>query len=364
MANLDLNELRLTISKKKLGWEAAENEFSTYSQEELRGLCGVMEGEGTKSFDAKEERALKNFNSFKLSSSGKKTTKAKAYGYPSSVNWRTRGYMTPVKDQGGCGSCVAFGNVAALEAMYKINCSAPQLNVDLSEAQLFYCYGFSDTANCKGWYTHRGADFLKSNGVVFESDFPYVQHYHKCKSGLEDKDFIKISGYKTLTSHSQMKEWLANKGPVVADYIVYEDFFQYRSGIYRRASNTRKGGHCICVVGYDDINQCWICKNSWGANWGESGYFRIRYGECGIDDVMYGFERTLENVWITAKVNTLLACKDKFDVKLDTYGWRAVKTDSKGKINLHLVSMLISAKRRKTPIRVRITNGAIDLIYN
>jgi hypothetical protein len=60
---------------------------------------------------------------------------------------------------------------------------------------------------------------------------------------------------------------------------VYYDFFSYRSGIYSYATGTYQGGHAILLIGYDDVNQCFICKNSWGAGWGEGGYFRIAYSE-------------------------------------------------------------------------------------
>jgi len=64
---------------------------------------------------------------------------------------------------------------------------------------------------------------------------------------------------------------------------VYNDFFSYSSGVYRHVSGEAAGGHCVCVVGYNDAGGYWICKNSWGDGWGDDGFFRIAYGECGID---------------------------------------------------------------------------------
>jgi len=64
---------------------------------------------------------------------------------------------------------------------------------------------------------------------------------------------------------------------------VYEDFYEYDGGIYERNSNKYTGGHIVAIVGYSDAGQYWICKNSWTTGWGEDGYFRIKYGECGID---------------------------------------------------------------------------------
>jgi C1A family cysteine protease len=69
---------------------------------------------------------------------------------------------------------------------------------------------------------------------------------------------------------------------------VYDDFFHYVSGVYHHTTGGVQGGHCVCVVGYDDTQSCWICKNSWGPAWGENGFFRIKYGDCGIDAEMWG----------------------------------------------------------------------------
>lgn len=84
--------------------------------------------------------------------------------------------------------------------------------------------------------------------------------------------------------------WISTRGPLVSAMTVYEDFFSYNTGIYHYVSGAQIGGHCICVVGYDDTNDFWICKNSWGAQWGETGFFSIGYGECGINATMYAIE--------------------------------------------------------------------------
>ena len=79
------------------------------------------------------------------------------------------------------------------------------------------------------------------------------------------------------------KSILAAKGPMVAGLAVYQDFYSYTSGVYRHTTGSLVGYHAVSVVGYDDNQRCWICKNSWGAGWGESGWFRIGYGEAGMD---------------------------------------------------------------------------------
>lgn len=68
-----------------------------------------------------------------------------------------------------------------------------------------------------------------------------------------------------------------------ACFNVYEDFYYYQGGVYQHITGASLGGHCVTIIGYDDQQGCWICKNSWGKQWGEKGFFRIAYGECGID---------------------------------------------------------------------------------
>jgi C1A family cysteine protease len=75
---------------------------------------------------------------------------------------------------------------------------------------------------------------------------------------------------------------------------VYEDLYGYNQGVYHYISGSLEGGHCVCAVGYDDNQQCWICKNSWGTAWGQAGFFLIGYGECGIDATMYAVEGVLQ----------------------------------------------------------------------
>jgi hypothetical protein len=80
---------------------------------------------------------------------------------------------------------------------------------------------------------------------------------------------------------NSIKNYL-QEGPLTTCMDVYTDFFYYDSGVYEPVWGSYEGGHCITFVGWDDETESWICKNSWGAGWGESGYFRIKYGESGI----------------------------------------------------------------------------------
>jgi hypothetical protein len=94
---------------------------------------------------------------------------------------------------------------------------------------------------------------------------------------------VKITAWAAVMAVADRKNVLAAKGPMVAGMAVFNDFFSYRTGVYRHTTGALAGYHAVSVVGYDDTQQCWICKNSWGPGWGDSGWFRIGYGECGMD---------------------------------------------------------------------------------
>jgi C1A family cysteine protease len=201
------------------------------------------------------------------------------------------GYITPVKDQGNCGSCVAFGSTAAVEGTLRWQTRDPNLAVDLSEAQLFYCIAIAQQGRTcaagqpnSGWWRSGGLDAYRDIGIADDACFPYVSGNTACSPCANAQSRLtKITGWHYLNTAADMKTWLSTRGPLVTGFTVYDDFMHYTGGVYSPTSSTSLGGHCVCAVGYDDINQCWICKNSWGTGWGEGGFFRIGYGQCGID---------------------------------------------------------------------------------
>ncbi|MFP3952058.1 MAG: C1 family peptidase, partial [Candidatus Bathyarchaeia archaeon] len=112
----------------------------------------------------------------------------------------------------------------------------------------------------------------------------------------------KLSDWGWLTSETESIKRALQEGPVVAAFSVYTDFYNYESGIYRHTSGDYMGGHCVTIVGYNDVDGYWICKNSWGVDWGEEGYFRIAYGECGIEENVVTFDvvdNRESNLWFT-----------------------------------------------------------------
>lgn len=199
---------------------------------------------------------------------------------PARVDWRQHqggNYVTPVKDQASCGSCVSFATIATVESRVLIRENRPDVDFDLSEAHLFYC---GTPNSCQlGWQPMAALTYANANGLGREADFPYVSGNQPCRP----VQVVVNTGAGVAAGLTAARKQAVADGPVIAAFAVYDDFFNYRSGIYRNVMGNLAGYHAVCVVGYDDPAGCWIAKNSWGTAWGDNGFFRIRYGECGID---------------------------------------------------------------------------------
>jgi len=211
-----------------------------------------------------------------------------AEALPTYLDWRQQnGYnwMTSVKDQGSCASCVAFGSIGAFEAQLKIQANNPSWNIDLSEQHLFSCGG----GKCsQGWYVSSALNYLRDYGTPDESCSPYQGGDVACANSCPDwqSRAYKISSWNWLDTNPSSIEAALQSGPVIARFDVYADFFDYQGGVYHHTSGELQGGHAVPIVGYDSVQQYWIAKNSWGANWGENGYFRIGFGESGIEQAV------------------------------------------------------------------------------
>ena len=209
------------------------------------------------------------------------------------IDWRSvngKNYVTPVKDQGNCGSCVSFCTVAVTESMAAIQHG---VTLDLSEADLHFCS--SHGASCDGWWPDDALDEIHGRGVVPESQFPYTSAFDSagaphCRAVTDHaRTAVKLAEHHSLSSTAERKAWLSNVGPVCGVFEVFEDFFHYGSGVYHHVTGSSQGYHCVEIIGYDDTEKCWLAKNSWNTWWGDQGFFKIGYGECGIeDDAFYG----------------------------------------------------------------------------
>jgi len=218
-------------------------------------------------------------------------------GVPTDFDWRKQAAecVHPIRDQQQCGSCWAF---AATEAFSDRICIASQgaTNVVIAPQDMVSCDRWN--MGCNGGILSWAWSYIQGTGVVTEECFPYVSGngaVPSCPkscvdSSVEYKKFKCISGTITKSSGPAaiQSDVMAN-GPVETGFDVYEDFFSYKSGIYHYTSGSKAGGHAVKIIGWGQENgvNYWICANSWGSSWGEDGFFRIEFGQCGIDAATY-----------------------------------------------------------------------------
>jgi C1A family cysteine protease len=204
---------------------------------------------------------------------------------PASLDWRNYGgnnYVTPVRSQGNCGSCWAFAATGALESQALIDGNTPGTDVNLSEQILVSCSG---AGSCSGGYIDSASDYVRDVGLPEEGCFPYTATDNSCSNACSEwqSNSFGISGWLWATTWSPtvaaLKNGLYTYGPLITTMDVYADFYYYTSGVYSHTSGTYQGGHAILLVGYNDVGQYFVVKNSWGTDWGEAGYFRIAYSE-------------------------------------------------------------------------------------
>ncbi|MBF0225970.1 MAG: hypothetical protein HQK76_10985 [Desulfobacterales bacterium] len=214
---------------------------------------------------------------------------------PSSFDWRSKDghtYIGPVRNQGGCGSCYAFGATAAAEGNYNMRNNLYDGNaIDFSEAYIAFCLrdyypGFDgcDGAN----YDYEELTALTERGIALESCFPYTDSDPgACQHGSCPVSTFNNWGRVGCGDIDAIKQAIMTYGVVDAAVYVTDAFSSYSSGIFNDTSTSCSSNpcyytatnHAIALVGWDDNNGngYWILRNSWGASWGENGYMRISY---------------------------------------------------------------------------------------
>ncbi len=291
MTPSELSSLQNILHQTRAAWVAGHNPLLELTPDERLRRLGAVPPEGVSGLGARERRASEAQASVVISAA-----------LPVAVDWRAfngHNYISCVKDQGGCGSCVAFGTAATIDGAMRVIDGAPLWTTkgntlqDVSEAQLYYCSKTtSDQHNCAtGWWPDSALAYAESTGLAPASCFPYTAGDQPCNLCKDwNKMLTKVAKTSKFTSSNDMKQWLATKGPLITCFTVYDDFFAYQSGVYTRHNNTVAGGHCVCCIGYSNTLNAWLCKNSWGPTWGIGGYFWIGYGQCGIDAEMWNIE--------------------------------------------------------------------------
>jgi len=265
----NLIKIQKAITEKGSNWTAGTNWVTKLSREEQRRLCGTI----LEKPDPSEVTLL---------------SLPQIDDLPAEFDWRDNNgnWVTPVTDQGQCGSCAIFSGVAQAESWWKIYNSNLDSMIDLSEQFILSC---GNVVTCEGGGTLENVlDYIKTTGVPTESCFNYladdtVPCTNACANWQDEA--IKIPGWGYITLDEPIVDNIKNavyRHPVSAGFIAYEDFQYYSGGVYEHVWGNDPAGHGILIVGWNDEEQSWICKNSWSPAWGENGYFRIKWGNCEI----------------------------------------------------------------------------------
>jgi len=193
---------------------------------------------------------------------------------PASIDWRTKSVVTPVKDQGGCGSCWAFAATETMESHYaiasgKLLTLAPQAYVNCVKNP-DSCGG---TGGCEGATAELAFNTSETLGLPLESDVPYKGRDGTCKPY---KAAVKNTGYVTLPANNAnaLETALATKGPI-AITVAAEPWMLYGGGVFDGCNGASGSDldHGVQAVGY--TSTYWMVRNSWGKGWGEKGYIYI-----------------------------------------------------------------------------------------
>jgi hypothetical protein len=205
--------------------------------------------------------------------------------FEGTIDWRTKGAVTPVKNQGECGADWAFSATGAAEGSWQI--AKGQLT-SLSEQQLVDCSGAYGNFGCNGGDPSRALDYLVPRGAESEAAYPYTARDGACKYSAP-RVAAKFQSVQRVPpgDESTLRSAVANNGPVSVILNVGPWFQQYHAGI---ANPTGCGVdyQAVLIVGFESTGSTpyWIVKNSWGTSWGEQGYIRIAMNQnkCGIAD--------------------------------------------------------------------------------
>jgi C1A family cysteine protease len=265
--NTNLYEIQNAIKEKGANWTAGETSVSGLSAEEKKMLRGL-----------KISPRLRNVPVI--------SPPAKIGAIPfGTFDWRNKdghNWMTSVKAQGGCGSCWAFADLGAIEAVINIEANNPDIDMDLSEQHLVSdCCPAGD---CAGGYPNWALVYIRDNGVPDEACFSYQASNSPCtpcSNWLERAWTIENAYWVDPGTTSAYKWALETYGPMVVVLYAPDDMFYYTCGIYEPVLSEGWGeepNHAVVLVGYNDTGNYWIIKNSWGEGWGEEGYAKVNYG--------------------------------------------------------------------------------------
>jgi len=213
-------------------------------------------------------------------------SQAQLAGACASIDWRTKGVVTPIKNQGQCGSCWSFSATGNMEGQWA---KAGNALVSLSEEELVQCSGSAGNLGCRGGLMDSAFEWVAQNGGIdSEANYPYTSGMGvtgTCKNAKLANKVAAFPSHQDLPQNeNQMAAWACTGGPISigVDAVSWQT---YTGGIMTNCQGVTMD-HGVLIVGFDSTNSppYWTIKNSWGTSWGENGYIRVEMGtnQCGL----------------------------------------------------------------------------------
>eukprot|EP01017_Pseudomicrothorax_dubius_P033183 TRINITY_DN4418_c0_g2_i1.p1 TRINITY_DN4418_c0_g2~~TRINITY_DN4418_c0_g2_i1.p1 ORF type:complete len:338 (-),score=58.81 TRINITY_DN4418_c0_g2_i1:77-1090(-) len=193
--------------------------------------------------------------------------------------------VQPIRSQGRCGSGYAFGATGSVEDRFCFQ-SEGKIKIRLSPQDLIDCDW--DDSGCKAGWPSNAWYWIRDFGVPTEECYPYEGTAYGCRGTCADGSKMAVWKVKTVRGYNTLDDVkldIMTKGPLETTFRVYTDFYAYTSGIYIPQSVQLVGFHSVKVIGWGVSNgtSYWLAQNSFGEDWGENGYFRIKAGTCEFD---------------------------------------------------------------------------------
>ncbi|PSJ75165.1 hypothetical protein C7N43_20290 [Sphingobacteriales bacterium UPWRP_1] len=247
--------------------------------------------------DRRMKQVRQNINSAPMIGIGNSTAKFGS-ATQAKLDLRSLGIIAPIRSQGTCGACWAFSTLAAFEANYVFrNSIGNAASVNMSEQYLLDC---ADSGSCYGGWYGNTLKWMLNRPVQTESALPYINAEKPCTGTAAVTNYIVekwgyIDFWTPRPSVQQLKQAIAEHGPLISAVTVTPAFLSYAGGVFNERANFEIN-HGIVIIGWDDAKHAWLIKNSWGTGWGEGGYMWIDYDSNNIGSYP---------CWVEAKVSTV-----------------------------------------------------------
>jgi len=279
--NEKLDEIRSHNADTTKSWKRGVNAFTDRTPEEFRQVLGLK-----KSLLYSTKQSQRNYKPSKIDLSI----------LPETVDWRTQGVITDVKDQGECGSCWTFGTAETFESYWALETGEL---ADMSEQQILDCTANPNqcggTGGCQGGTPELAyAQIAEMGGLSSEWTYPYISYFgesQQCRSNATFMPIATLGNWTVLPSneYEPVMQHLATTGPLAVnvDASAWQD---YEEGVFGGCNQTNPDiDHVVQLVGYGtdpEFGDYWLVRNSWNPSWGEVGYIRLARQSklvCGVD---------------------------------------------------------------------------------